>query len=420
MKINKIAIIGLGYVGAPLMHSLLINKFNCVGFDKSEIRIKQLQHGIDVTKEIDKNKVSLFKDKISYDSIVLKDCDIFIVTVPTPITKRKLPNISFVKNATKIAARYMTKNSTFILESTVYPGLTEEICLPIIEKITKLKCNYKKDIGGFHIGYSPERVNPGDKDHRIDNTIKIISASSLYGLKKIEYIYSKVTKNNLHISPSIKVAEAAKIIENIQRDLNIALMNELHKLFNKMEIDTKEVLKAANTKWNFHNFVPGLVGGHCISVDPYYLTFKAKKLQFNPKVILAGRDTNDSMPIFYAKKIKSVIEKKLGKSKKIKLLLCGITFKKNVPDIRNSKSIDLSRILLKYGYKLSVFDPIFSKNDTETRIPLDFKNKLLSNEKFDCIVFCVDHNFFKNKGISFFKKHLYSKNSIIIDLVNTF
>tara|TARA_A100001011_G_scaffold335686_1_gene364743 strand:- start:106 stop:699 length:594 start_codon:yes stop_codon:yes gene_type:complete len=197
-------------------------------------------------------------------------------------------------------------------------------------------------------------------------------------------------------------------------------MNELHKLFNKMEIDTKEVLKAANTKWNFHNFVPGLVGGHCISVDPYYLTFKAKKLQFNPKVILAGRDTNDSMPIFYAKKIKSVIEKKLGKSKKIKLLLCGITFKKNVPDIRNSKSIDLSRILLKYGYKLSVFDPIFSKNDTETRIPLDFKNKLLSNEKFDCIVFCVDHNFFKNKGISFFKKHLYSKNSIIIDLVNTF
>lgn len=419
MKINKIAIIGLGYVGAPLMHSLLINKFNCVGFDRSQMRIKQLLEGVDVTKEIDKSKVSLFKYKISNNPIILKDCDIFIATVPTPITKNKLPNISFVKNATKIAAKYMSKNSTFILESTVYPGLTEEICLPIIEKITKLKCNYNKDKGGFHIGYSPERINPGDKDHRIDNTVKIISASSSYALNKIKYIYSKVTKNNLHISPSIKVAEAAKIIENIQRDLNIALMNELHKLFNKMEIDTKEVLRAANTKWNFHNFVPGLVGGHCISVDPYYLTYKAKKLQFNPKVILAGRDTNDSMPSFYAKKIKLEINK-MKKVKKVKVLFCGITFKKNVPDIRNSKSIDLAKILIRYGYDLTIYDPIFPQKNFYENYKLDLQNRLISKNKYHCIVISVDHDYFKKLGMSFFQKYLYNNSSIFIDLKNTF
>lgn len=414
----KVAVVGLGYVGTPLLVRLAKTSINCIGYDKSLKRIYELRNNIDYTNEIQTKNLPLLKKIVSSDEKILTDCDIFIITVPTPIDDKNRPDINLVIHATKTVAKYIKKKSIFILESTVYPGLTEEICLPILEKISNLKCCYNNETDGFHLGYSPERINPGDKKHTLENTTKIISSSSSYSLKKLKYLYNKVTNNNLHICKNIKTAEAAKIIENIQRDLNISLMNELHKLFTKMNINTYDVLDAAKTKWNFHDFTPGLVGGHCISVDPYYLTFKAKKLGFKTNVILAGRKTNDSMPSFYADQIHLNLSNKQIKPKNCKILICGVAFKKNVPDIRNSKSIILSKILIKLGYQVQIYDPVVPKKDWLEK-NINFKNTL-DNNKFNCIVMSVDHDAFKKNGIEYFQKYLLDKNSIVIDLKNMF
>lgn len=413
MKIKKISVVGLGYVGAPLLFNLINKGFNSIGYDKSENRINELTHNIDKTGELDNKELNLLTKKVSVNPSILMNSDIFIITVPTPIDNKNIPDISLVKNATSLVAKYIKKDSIFILESTVYPGLTEEICVPIIKKITGLECNYGKDRGGFHIGYSPERINPGDKIHRLDNTVKIISASSDFAKKKLQVLYNSITNNNIHFAKSIKIAEAAKIIENIQRDLNIALMNELQMLFSKMNIDTNEVINAASTKWNFQKFNPGLVGGHCISVDPYYLTYRAKKFRFKPKVILAGRKTNDNMPLYFAKSFTNKIKNKFPNIKKFKILVCGITFKMNVPDIRNSKAITLIDHLIKEKFLVDVYDPVYFDVNPSHNLNLRIKKTTKELNKYHSILIAVEHDIFKSKKLN---KHLVNKKDPLLTL----
>ena len=324
LKNNKIAIIGLGYVGLPLAIEFG-KKYETFGYDIDQNRIKYLKKGLDKTKEFKKNYISSSKKLIFVNKIKqLENCNIFIVTVPTPIFKNNTPDLRSIIDATKKIGSILKKNSMVIYESTVYPGLTEEICIPILEKFSNLKSN--KD---FYYGYSPERINPGDKSHQLTNIKKIVSGSNNFSSKKIKEIYKSIIKAGIHMAPSIKVAEAAKVIENIQRDINVAFANELFKIFEKMKLNTYDVLKAANTKWNFLDFKPGLVGGHCIGVDPYYLLHKCKQIKFTSKIITAGRKVNDEMSYYYANLINKKIKEKF-KKKKIKMLVMGYTFKKNI------------------------------------------------------------------------------------------
>ncbi len=405
---NKIAVIGLGYVGLPL--ALEFGKKNStIGYDLNLNRIKSLSVKIDTNKE---NSFKDFKEakylKFTNDFKDLKYCNYFIITVPTPIYENKKPNLKMIIKATKLVAEIIKKNDMVIYESTVYPGLTDEICIPLIEKISNLKCN--KD---FYCGYSPERINPGDKINTLKNITKIVSASNNFSLKKIYNLYSKILKKNIHAVSSIKVAEAAKVIENTQRDLNIAFMNELTQVFDKLNINTEEVLRAASTKWNFINFKPGFVGGHCISVDPYYLAYKAKKVGINPKVLLSGRKTNDDMHLYVYKKLK----KRLNdiNTKKLNVLILGYTFKENCSDYRNTKIRDLNIILKKDFKSVQVFDPLLSKEDTIRIKKVKFINKLYK-KKYDIILIAVAHNHFKKIGINKIRTSLKNSKSLIFDL----
>jgi len=300
----KICVIGLGYVGAPLLNELITNGFNATGYDISKDRISSILSGNDQTSEISKKNLKNFKNRIDFNYEILEGCNVFIVTTPTPIDSFKVPDLTNIIEATKTISKYVKDKSIIIYESTVYPGLTEEICVPIIQQISKLNyINNNHQKKGFHVGYSPERINPGDKNHTLKNTIKIVSGSSSYSLKIIDSIYKKIIKAGTYKAKSIKIAESAKIIENIQRDVNVALINELYSLFTKMDINFYDVLEAANTKWNFLQFTPGLVGGHCIGVDPYYLTHKAKQYNYSTEMILSGRKINDSMPDLYSDQI---------------------------------------------------------------------------------------------------------------------
>jgi len=398
MNINniKLSVIGLGYVGLPL--AVEFGKYMpIIGFDINQNRIKDLKSNIDNTLELSEEEI-IESNGLSFTSNIdnLKECNTYIVTVPTPIDKANLPDLSPLKSACHSIGKILKKNDVVIFESTVYPGTTEEICVPILEESSKLVFN--KD---FYAGYSPERINPGDKVHTIANIKKITSGSTPEITEFVDQIYSIIVKAGTYKVDSIKVAEAAKVIENTQRDLNIALMNELSLIFNKLEINTQEVLKAAGTKWNFLNFQPGLVGGHCIGVDPYYLTYKAQEVGYEPEIILAGRKLNDSMADNIANRFLNAVKASASKEAcDLNILVMGMTFKENCPDIRNSKVIDLIYHLKKYSNSIDIYDPWVQSSDIKNlKQEFSFVNAPERN-KYDGIIIAVAHENFINLGIS--------------------
>ena len=404
---NIIGIIGLGYVGLPL--ALEFSKKNkVIGFDKNKERIIELIKSKDRNKEVFKNKIRNKKNvKFTSDSANLKGCNIFIVTVPTPVNNKNLPDLEFLKRACEIVAKYIKKNSIFILESTVYPGCTEEFCIPILERISKLK--YNKD---FYCGYSPERINPSDKKYTLRNIVKITSGSNKQTATKVKNLYKTICNKTYGVK-NIRTAEAAKVIENIQRDLNIALVNELSIIFNKINLKTQDVLKAASTKWNFVKYNPGLVGGHCIGVDPYYLTYLSKKYKYNPKVILAGRKLNNSMPNIITTKFISLLKNKKIREKKSTVLVMGITYKENVSDLRNSKALDVISSLIERKIKLDIFEPIVEKKFIYIKNKKILLHKRLpSNKKYDGLLILTQHNVIKKLKKSNLKKIL-KKNHVM-------
>ena len=414
MKINniKIGILGLGYVGLPLAVEFS-KKFNVIGFDINYKRIDNLKKHKDTTLEV--AKIDLIKSKkLNFTSTIsdLSKCNIFIITVPTPIDKNNSPDLKPIISSSKLVGSIIKKKNFVIYESTVYPGLTEEVCVPIIEKISKLKLN--KD---FYVGYSPERINPGDAKHKISDIVKITSGSNNYASNFVNRLYKKIITAGTYKTSSIKVAEAAKVIENTQRDLNIALMNELSMIFDKLKIDTNEVINAASTKWNFNKFVPGLVGGHCIGVDPYYLTFKSFEAKYNPKIILAGRKINDNMHKFIIKKLTAKIKEKQIKVNKPKMLILGLTFKENCPDFRNAKSLKLAEDLTKKKFSVSCHDPYFNsikQNQINFKIVKKFKKSY-----FDAILILTPHKEYLSIGIKKIKSFA-KKKSVIFDVKSVF
>ena len=389
---DKIAIIGLGYVGLPLAHAFS-SKYKVVGFDINQERVNELNKGFDRTLELSKNQVQeSISNGMKFTTNVddIRDCNIYIVTVPTPINKDNEPDLTPLEKSTETIAKVLKKGDIVIYESTVFPGATQEICVPILEGISGLKFN--KD---FFAGYSPERINPGDKEHTVTKILKITSGSTPQIAKKVDNLYKSIITAGTHLASSIKVAEAAKVIENTQRDVNIALMNELAMIFDMMNIDTKAVLEAAGTKWNFIKLTPGLVGGHCIGVDPYYLTFKAQSLGYMPNLILGARHINNSMSKLIADKTIKYIIKANKKINGAKVLLMGVTFKENCPDMRNSKAVDIIKELEDYECSVDVYDPWVDNSDKEVK-GLSFIDKLpLNCKKYSAIIVAVGHDEFK-------------------------
>jgi len=404
-KTIKIGVIGLGYVGLPLAIEFG-KKYKTIGFDVKKGRIDELMQSKDSTQEVDEN---CFKESINLTFTTqdsdLKDCNYYIVTVPTPIDKNNRPDLTPLIKASELIGNIINKGDIVIYESTVYPGCTEEDCIPVIEKVSGLVFN--KD---FFCGYSPERINPGDKLKKVTDIKKITSGSTPEIAQKVNELYHSIIKAGTHLASSIRVAEAAKVIENAQRDINIAFVNELAIIFHKMGIDSKEVLEAAGTKWNFLPFHPGLVGGHCIGVDPYYLTHKAQEVGYHPEIILAGRRLNDNMGIYVASRLlKLMIKKGIGISKS-KVLILGITFKENCPDIRNTRVTDIIAELVEYGCEVSVFDPVACSEDVVTEYNL---NVVSSPEgDFDAVILAVAHNEFKHINV----KSIVKKNHVIFDV----
>lgn len=403
----KICCVGLGYVGLPL--ALALSKhFEVYGFDVDEKRIETLKEGIDVNGESLGQDIKECAVEFSSDEAVISKANFIIVGVPTPITKIKKPDLSFLKRASKMIGQNLSKGSVVVFESTVYPGATEEYCAPIIEKESGFKCGVD-----WKIGYSPERINPGDLEHTIDKVVKVVSGMDDETLKKISFVYSQITK--VHEASSIKVAEAAKAIENAQRDLNIAFVNELSIIFKKMNIDTLEVLEAAGTKWNFLNFKPGLVGGHCIGVDPYYLTYKSEELGYIPEVILAGRRINDSMH----KEIIRILTEELNKNKKpingSNILILGATFKENVKDARNSKVENIIQDLKKLGANIQINDPLYKDEITfdHATIKNTNLNDINKNKQLDAVIYAVPH---KEYELNTSQIESWMKQPIIIDI----
>ena len=406
---NLIGVIGLGYVGLPLALTFA-KKYETIGFDVSRSRVKNLNRGIDETCEVSKNDLKKSKLLFATDSSKLKDCNFYIITVPTPIYNNKAPDLSFLKKATQTVSKLLSKNDVVIYESTVFPGATENYCVPILEQYSKLKYNVD-----FFCGYSPERINPGDKEHRIHEIKKVTSGSNAKVRKIVDKLYSSVIKAGTYSAESIIVAEAAKVIENTQRDVNIALINELSVLFSKMKIDTNQVLKAAGTKWNFLKFTPGLVGGHCIGVDPYYLTYIAKKNGYTPKIILSGRKINDEMFSFIFKSIMKLIPYHKRKSG-LDILIYGITFKENCPDIRNSQILKLIKKFNQIGCQVNVIDPYIDHNLMIKNLYFKIVNGSKS-KKYDIIIGAVAHDEFKKLSYKFHKKFI-KKTTIVYDIKN--
>ncbi|HNV29069.1 MAG TPA: nucleotide sugar dehydrogenase [Cyclobacteriaceae bacterium] len=402
---EKVGIIGLGYVGLPL--AVEFGKIlDVVGFDINQSRIEELKSGYDRTLEVDKDELNS-ATRLSYSASPqdLKQVNYFIVTVPTPVDEYKTPDLTPLIKASETVAKVLKKGDVVIYESTVYPGCTEEDCVPVLEKFSGLKFNVD-----FFCGYSPERINPGDKQHRLPNIKKVTSGSTPEIAEKVDRLYKKIIKAGTHKASSIKVAEAAKVIENSQRDINIAFVNELSLIFEKMGIDTHEVLEAAGTKWNFLSYKPGLVGGHCIGVDPYYLTYKADSLGYHPQVILAGRRINDNMGIHIANRVIKLMTQNDLPVNKSKVLVLGITFKENCPDIRNSRAIDVIRELQSFGADVEVYDPHADAQEVGHEYGLSLTSKL--NKKYSAIVLAVSHNEFKSLDWPAIK----NDNTIIYDV----
>ena len=406
----KPAVIGLGYVGLPLAVEMA-KKYDVMGFDIDHKRIHDLQNSLDRTKELStaelKESVAL---QFSNKKEKLAECNIYIITVPTPIDKAKYPDLSPLISASKIVGKYLKADDIVVYESTVYPGATEEVCVPVLEAEAKLTFNQD-----FFVGYSPERINPGDKEHRVGDILKITSGSNETIASIIDDFYASFISAGTYKASSIKVAEAAKVIENTQRDVNIALINELASLFDKLEIDTHAVLEAASTKWNFLNFVPGLVGGHCIGVDPYYLTYKAQEVGHHPELISAGRRVNDSMPKFIADKlIRNLLKSKISLLS-AKILILGATFKENCPDLRNSKVIELVTILQEYGLNVDIFDPHISSAELQAEHGLSLISEIEGG--YNAIILAVKHNEFLD-FTSYFLRSKLIKGGVLFDLKN--
>lgn len=394
----QIAVVGLGYVGLPLAVEFS-KKYHVIGFDKNITRTKDLQNGVDHTNELSQEDLLFAKDAIRFSSSEddLAKCNIFIVTVPTPVDETNKPDCSYLEAASASVAKNLKKGDIVIYESTVYPGATREICIPILERLSNYALNED-----FFVGYSPERINPGDKTRSLKDIIKVVAGSNKQSAKVINDLYASIIDAGTHLVSSLEVAEAAKVIENTQRDLNIALVNELSLIFDKIGIDTKEVIDAASTKWNFSKFLPGFVGGHCIGVDPYYLTFKANSIGYNPQVILSGRKLNDSMPVIIAKRLKENI----NNSPKTEILILGYTFKENCPDIRNTKIKDLALEIAKFS-KVSIYDPYIKKGIVELGDnKINFITRLHSDRKYNVVILAVGHKEFIEIGPNAIKEML--------------
>ena len=407
-KIN-LAVVGLGYVGLPLAVEFG-KKRSVVGFDINQARIEALKAGHDSTLEVDDEELASAK-LLSYSCNLdeLKACNVFIVTVPTPIDEHKKPDLTPLVKASETIGKVLKKGDIVIYESTVYPGATEEDCVPVLEKFSGLTFN--KD---FYAGYSPERINPGDKEHRVTTIRKVTSGSTPEIAEVVDKLYNEIITVGTHKASSIKVAEAAKVIENTQRDLNIALINELALIFNKMGIDTESVLLAAGTKWNFLPFRPGLVGGHCIGVDPYYLTHKAQSIGYHPEIILAGRRLNDSMGEYVASQLVKSLLKKRIQVEGAKILLLGLTFKENCPDLRNTKVVDIIKELKEYNVEVDVYDPWIDIAEAEHEYGITPITSL-ENGKYDGVILAVAHKQFKEMGIDAIRK-LGKASHVVYDL----
>jgi UDP-N-acetyl-D-galactosamine dehydrogenase len=415
MKNNiKIAIIGLGYVGLPLAR-LFATKYSVVGYDINDDRVAELKNGIDSTLEIENKELQqvLVENPCddnglfcTSDISAIENCNYYIVTVPTPVDKNNKPVLTPLIRSSETIGGVLQKNDIVIYESTVYPGATEEICIPILEKKSGLIFN-----NDFFVGYSPERINPGDKEHTIDKILKVTSGSTPKIGEKVNNLYASVIEAGTYLAPSIKVAEAAKVIENSQRDINIAFVNELAKIFNLLDIDTQAVLEAASTKWNFLPFKPGLVGGHCIGVDPYYLAQKAQEVGYHPEIILAGRRMNDSMGHYVASETIKLFVKNDKEIKNASILILGITFKENCPDVRNTKVVDVIQNLKEYGTAITVFDPWANPEEVEEEYNI-ITLRDMPQSKFDGIVLAVAHETFLEIDLN---EHL-NENGVIYDV----
>ena len=403
----KIAVVGLGYVGLPLA-VLFSKKYNVTGYDQDKSRVEELNNLEDRTNEIEqiKLKEAISNNlKITNNHNSISDCNVYIITVPTPVNKNKKPDLSYLLKASEETGKHLSRGDLVIFESTVYPGCTEEDCVPILEKASSL--TYNKD---FYCGYSPERINPGDKKNTIEKIVKVTSGSSEFAADIVNSLYKSVITAGTHLAPSIKIAEASKAIENAQRDLNISFVNELSIIFDKMNIDTTDVLEAASTKWNFLNFRPGLVGGHCISVDPYYLAYKAETLGYQPDVILSGRQVNENMAEFVANKL---INKMIEKSIEIinsKIIILGITYKENCPDTRNTKIPEVYNHIKKKGANVSIYDPYASHKEVKDEFNIDM---ITSLDNYDGIILAVSHSEFKKFNYNKLKRN---SNSVIFDV----
>jgi len=403
-KQEKMSVIGLGYVGMPIAVSFA-RKVNVIGFDINKEKINIYKSGFDPTKEVGDEAIKNTTVEFTSDEAKLREAKFHIVAVPTPVNKDHTPDLSPVESASRILGRNLTKGSIVVYESTVYPGVTEDICVPILERESGLKCGVD-----FKIGYSPERINPGDKVHRLETIVKIVSGMDEETLDTIAKVYELVVEAGVYKAESIKVAEAAKVIENSQRDINIAFMNELSIIFNKMGIDTKAVLEAAGTKWNFLKFYPGLVGGHCIGVDPYYLTYKAEEMGYHSQIILSGRKINDDMGKYVAE---NTVKQMIRAHKQIngsKVVIFGVTFKENCPDVRNTKVVDIIRELEEYGVEVKVVDPVADKED----LWRGYRINLCKAEEItdiDAIIFAVPHEEFKTIKLQDLKKMFRTRNS---------
>ncbi|MGC4042145.1 MAG: nucleotide sugar dehydrogenase [Flavobacterium sp.] len=410
----KIAVIGLGYVGLPLAR-LFATKYPVVGFDINQNRIQELNAGNDATLEVDEATLKSVLVSSNGDSNGLfcssslddiRDCNYYVVTVPTPVDKNNRPDLTPLYKSSETVGKVLKKGDIVIYESTVYPGVTEEECIPVLERVSGLKFNVD-----FFAGYSPERINPGDKEHTVEKILKVTSGSNPEIGQKVDDLYKSVITAGTHLAPSIKVAEAAKVIENSQRDINIAFVNELAKIFNLLEIDTHSVLEAAGTKWNFLPFKPGLVGGHCIGVDPYYLAQKAQEKGYHPEIILAGRRLNDSMGEYVASQVVKLMIKRGVAINGAKLLMLGITFKENCPDVRNTKIVDVVAALADYGIQVTIFDPWAKPSEVLHEYNLTTTNEQPS-DMYDAIVLGVAHNEFKSIDLSKLKK----SNGVLFDV----
>lgn len=402
---DKIAVIGLGYVGLPL--AVEFGKvMPTVGFDINRKRIGELKEGNDFTKEVEKKELQNSKNlSFTFESSNIADANIYIVTVPTPIDNHNNPDLTPLIKASETVGKLLSKNDIIIYESTVFPGCTEEVCVPVLEHHSGLKFNID-----FFCGYSPERINPGDKEHRLPTIKKVTSGSTADIAERVDQLYKKIITAGTFKASSIKVAEAAKVIENSQRDLNIAFVNELAMIFDRVGIDTHEVLEAAGTKWNFLPFKPGLVGGHCIGVDPYYLTYKAESLGYNPQVILAGRRINDNMGMYVANKVIKLMANNDNPISKSRILILGITFKENCPDIRNSRVIDVIEELEDFGANIEVYDPEADKEEVKHEYGIDLVDSIQGN--YNAIILAVGHHQFRDIDL---KQHMDEK-SIVYDV----